>query len=398
MIHDCAVIGAGPAGSTCARYLAKKGFSVILLDRYEFPRDKPCGGGFAYKLLDEFPYLRKHEPELIEGICKVGVVHSPNRRVILRGRVEMAVTRRSVFDNTLVQEAIDAGAEPAFGKQAKDVVIKHDGVTIELSSGNTVRSRVVVGADGVNSVTARTTGLHRRWAHNSVTPCRVAEVPMATDEIDRIYGIEREYHFFANLEGRPGYAWIFPKRSTVNLGLGVVATHASGLPSQFNRFVGYLTSRGMLDKAFNPSAAKGALVPTGGTLDRTYTDRCILIGDSAGFVNPLTGGGISYAMHAARYAAHVIGNALESSDVSADRLSEYQDLWWEDFGGLLNQMVKVQKILTSPYTDLFFEIGKRDEKIQEIVTLSMAESTESRTDTKRLVARTLWVCLREALT
>ncbi len=398
MIYDCAIIGAGPAGSTCARYLAEKGCSVLLLDRHEFPRDKPCGGGFSYNLLDEFPYLKKHEQDIIEEICKVGVIHSPNRRVMLRGNVEMAVTRRTVFDNALVEEAIAAGTELTFRTRAKAVDINHDGATIKLSPGNTVKSRVVVGADGINSVTARTTGLHRKWAHNAVTPCRVAEIPMAANQIDSIYGSEREYHFYANLEGRPGYAWVFPKRSTVNIGLGVVATHASGLRSQFNRFVRYLVSQGMVGSAPNLSGAKGALVPTGGTLERTYTDRCILIGDSAGFVNPITGGGISYAMHAARYGAQVICNALESNDLSADMLSEYQDLWWKDFGRSMNQMVKIQKILTSPYTDLLFEIGKRDEKIQEIVALSMAESKDSAPDAKRLVARILWVCLREALT
>lgn len=397
MIYDCAIVGAGPAGSTCARYLAKKGFGVFLLDRHRFPRDKPCGGGFSYGLLDDFPYLKKREKEMVHGICQVGVVHSPNRKITLRGHVEMAVTLRTVLDSILVEEAVDAGSVPAFGLQAKDIRISSDCVRIQTSPEREIKARVVVGADGTNSMVARATGLNRKWQANAVTPCRVAEIAMHPDLIDDTYGEEREYHFYANLEGRPGYGWIFPKKNTVNVGLGIVASYASGLPAHFDRFVGFLMREGLLGKGCNLSTAKGALVPTGGTLEKTYADRCLLVGDSAGFVNPITGGGISYAMRAARHASQVINEGLDRDDLSSSFLSEYQRLWYNDFGMSINQMVLAQKVFTSPYTDLLFEIGSRDRTIRQMVTSSMAESEDPRPDAKRLLARTLWVCLREAL-
>ncbi|TFG29069.1 hypothetical protein EU528_10205, partial [Candidatus Thorarchaeota archaeon] len=70
-MFDAAVIGAGPGGATTSRYLAKSGLKVCIIDKDHFPRDKPCGGGFAEGLLDEFPYLRKREKEFLKGVAKV---------------------------------------------------------------------------------------------------------------------------------------------------------------------------------------------------------------------------------------------------------------------------------------------------------------------------------------
>ncbi|MFX1603937.1 MAG: FAD-dependent oxidoreductase, partial [Promethearchaeota archaeon] len=109
-MHDVAIIGAGPAGATAARYLAKTGFDVYLIDRDQFPRDKPCGGGFSPDLIDDFPYLKSRTNKFLKGVCRIGVLHSPNRRTVLKGRADMAVALRKDFDNVLYEAAIDAGA------------------------------------------------------------------------------------------------------------------------------------------------------------------------------------------------------------------------------------------------------------------------------------------------
>ena len=68
-MFDIAVIGAGPGGATASRYLAKKGLTVCLIDKDQFPRDKPCGGGFSENLIDEFPYLRRRTKDFLKGIA-----------------------------------------------------------------------------------------------------------------------------------------------------------------------------------------------------------------------------------------------------------------------------------------------------------------------------------------
>ncbi len=393
-MYDVAVIGAGPGGATASRYLAKKGLKVCMIDKDTFPRDKPCGGGFSKGLLDEFPYLGKRSDEFLKGVASVGVLHSPNRRIVLKGSVDMAVALRTDFDNVLFESAVEEGAEPLVGIRAKSVRFHKDHSEVTLKGSESIKAHVVIGADGVSSMVARETGLNRRWPSSMITACRVAEVPAKFNEIIDRYTENLNYHFYANLGGLPGYGWIFPKRDTINIGLGIVGTHAQGLPRVFDAFVQHLKRENLLMQDADLSKAKGGLVPTGGPLSRSYIERCILLGDSAGMVSPITGGGIAYAMRAAKYAAAVLTKVIEADNFGSGILGEYEKIWRNDFGDTFKDQLLAQKIFTSPFTDLLFEIGKRDEKIQEMVSEAMAESAEEGIDVKNLILRTIFVCLR----
>ncbi len=393
-MFDVAVIGAGPGGATVSRYLARNGLKVCLIDKDEFPRDKPCGGGFSMGIIDDFPYLQRRVNDFLKGVAKVGILHSPNRRIHLRGSVDMAVTLRIDFDNVLFESAIEEGAEPFPRERAKSISFHNDYVEVILKNSNPVRARVVIGADGVSSMVARDTGLNRRWRSSMITACRVAEVPAKPTEIIDRYTENLNYHFYANLGGLPGYGWIFPKRDTINVGLGIVGNHAQGLPKVFDSFVRLLKKEGLLMKDADLKGQQGALVPTGGPISKSYRDRCLLLGDSVGMVSPLTGGGIAYAMRAGRYASRVLTNALENDNLRSSELHEYERLWRNDFGNEFREQLLAQKIFTSPFTDLLFNIGSRDMKIQSMVADAMAESSDEGIDVKRLIARTLYVCLK----
>lgn len=396
-MHDVVVIGAGPAGATAARYMAKLGLDVCLIDKDEFPRDKPCGGGFSRGIVDDFPYLKPRASEFMKGIARVGILHSPNRKIVLEGKVDMAVALRTDFDNVLFEEAVSTGSLPLTGTRARSVSFQDGSVTVEVTGGRLIKGRVLIGADGVTSMVARQTGLNTRWPSSTITACRVCEVPAKNQDVLDRYTENLNYHFFANLGGEPGYGWIFPKEETINVGLGIVGTHARGLPRVFDSFVRFLKGRGLLLQDSDLSSAKGALVPTGGPIKQTVRDRCLLLGDSAGQVSPLTGGGIVYAMRAARYAAHVITGAIENDTTDASTLQMYQKLWQSDFGDEFKNQLLAQKIFTGSFTDVLFKIGSKDEKIQEMVSEAMSESSDGDIDVKRLVLRTLFVCLREAM-
>ena len=396
-MFDVAVIGAGPGGSTTARYLAKLGFDVCLIDKDRFPRDKPCGGGFSIHLVDDFPYLKKRENDFLKGICRVGVLHSPNRKTVMRGRVDMAVALRTDFDNVLFESAIDAGATSLTGHRAKSIEISSNGAEVSLRDGSSVTAKILVGADGVTSMVARSTGLNTRWRSSDVTACRVAEIPTKPSFVEDVYTADREYHFFANLGGMPGYGWIFPKLDTINIGLGIVGNHAKGLPMHFNTFVRLLAKTGYLGKEVNLGAAKGALLPIGGTISKSYSNRCMLVGDSAGMVNPITGGGIAYAMNAGRLAARVLGNRIENDAFDEIGLSVYQKIWMKQFGNEIRSQLLVQKIFTGPFASALFEIGARDSSLQNIVSELMSEASQGKNDVTKILGRFLYVCLREAV-
>jgi digeranylgeranylglycerophospholipid reductase len=396
-MYDIAIIGAGPAGATAARFLAKAGLKVCVVDKATFPRDKPCGGGFSMRIVDEFPYLKARLNDFLKGIAKVGVLHSPNRRIVLQGKVDMAVTLRTDFDNVLLESALEQGIDSFVGVRAKHVKINTDSSKIVLSNGDSIMASVIIGADGVTSMLARETGLQKKWPKENITACRVSEIPAKSTEIIDRYTEDLHYHFYANLGGLPGYGWIFPKQDTINIGLGVVGAYAQGLPKVFDAFVRYLKHEGLLMNNADVSSAKGALVPTGGPLKKSYANGCLLVGDAAGMVSPLTGGGIAYAMKAARFAAKVLVSAFEEDAVGENRLWQYEQLWQSDFGKEFREQLLIQRLFTGPFTDLLFEIGKRDKQIQEMVSESMSESSEEKPDVKKLAFRTLMVCLRGAL-
>ncbi|MFX0055504.1 MAG: NAD(P)/FAD-dependent oxidoreductase [Candidatus Hermodarchaeota archaeon] len=396
-MYDVAVIGAGPGGSTTGRYLAKQGFDVCLIDKDRFPRDKPCGGGFSTHLISEFPYLKKRQKEFLKGVCHVGVLHSPNRTRVMRGCIDMAVALRTDFDSALLESALDAGASSIIGHRAKSISVSNNSATVSLDNGRDISTKVIVGADGVTSMVARSTGLNTKWSSKDVTACRVAEVPVDPDTVEELYTADREYHFFANLGGLPGYGWIFPKFETINVGLGIVADHAKGLPGQFHSFTKFLMKKGYLNEDADLRNAKGALLPTGGTISKSYAKRCLLVGDSAGMVNPITGGGIEYAMKAGKLAAVVLGKCLNDDMADEASLSTYQKMWMQLFGNEIKSQLLVQRIFTGSFANVLFEIGSRDIVLQETVSELMSEASQGRNDVTKLFGRFLYVCLKEAL-
>lgn len=397
MMYDVAIVGAGPAGSTAARYLAKLGLSVCLIDKCKFPRDKPCGGGFSPQLLEEFGYLKSRDNSFPKSISRTGVLHSGNGLVTLKGHAEMIMTLREQFDNTLFHDALVQGAGYLTPVRVKSVQIGDEKAAVQLSDGEVVDARAIIGADGVSSTVARDTGLNIRWPPRALTACKVMEVPAKESQISDYYGEDKEYHFFANFGQRPGYGWIFPKTQTVNVGLGFVTNTGGNLVARFALFVRMLKKKGLLVPSADPSHARGALVPTAGSIPCTIADRCLLVGDSAGMVSPLTGGGIAYAMRAGKFAAIALASALEQDDLRAESFVTYERAWRHSFGRDMKRQLVAQKLFTSSLADILFEIGHRDTKLQDMVASLMSSGSTKANRAASIAARAFLVCLREAV-
>jgi len=396
-MYDVAIVGAGPGGSSAGRQLGKMGFNVCLIDKSNLPRDKPCGGGFSPRLLSEFPYVGRRSSAFVKSISHSAVLHSPNGHVVLRGKSDMVMTLRTDFDSTLFRLAIEEGAYPTTPFNVVSVRINEGSVALFSSRGEEIRARAVIGADGASSIVARQTGLNRRWPAGSITACQVMEVPVTESDIASCYGPDKEYHLYTNVGGSPGYGWVFPKSTTVNVGLGIVANRARRLPTLFLLFTKMLKRGGLIPQRVDSFRARGALVPTTGPIPMSLTRRCLLVGDSAGMVNPLTGGGIAYAMHAGRLAGAVLGKALEHDRLDAASLIQYQRAWNRDFGHEIKGQLAAQKLFTSPLDGVLFEIGDRDTEIQRMVASLMSGSIAGREKVGPIALRALWVCLREAL-
>lgn len=334
MKYDVVIVGAGPAGSTAAKYLAEKKYKVLLIDKDAFPRDKPCGGGLPTRVMKQFPYIE----EFIDSISYGSFTHSSSLKYTLkfvRDKPLLATVLRKDFDDGLVKLAVRAGATFLCEKTVKDVTIQKDTAVILLDDMEKIEAKIVLGCDGMRSVVAEKTNLCKKM--DDICICLVQEQPMSTEQLKKYFTDKKIVHLFIKTQGIAGYGWIFPKKKHLNIGMGQFesAVHTSkpkiNLKESYRSYIELLKEKKMLPKSFKIENVKGGTLPVF-PLKKTYTNRVLLCGDAAGFVNSITGEGIYYAMTSAQMAAEIAAEAIKADDTSEQFLSRYQKIWMNDFG------------------------------------------------------------------
>jgi geranylgeranyl reductase family protein len=349
--HDADVIvaGAGPAGATAALHLARAGLRVLIVERYALPRQKPCGGGISTRALSRFPWLPGALARIATHAVSSLYLEGPSGGVFRMQANGPAVVliRRIEFDHLLASLAREAGAEilasTAIAQAAQDA----DGVTLRTRDGRELRAPMVVAADGVNSVVARRLGMNPGWPPARLALDMMEETPTAAlraaepDTLSVFYGYG----------GAHGYAYIFPKREHVNVGIGYVLPYFKAridlTPYDLQQtFVGDLRARGLMDGESQRGNFTPFLIPIGGPLRHTAAGRVLLAGDAGGFVNGFSAEGIYYAMVTGELAAAALlaarrGRAI---DPAAARRS-YVRAWKREIGAELRDSVLIQKYL-----------------------------------------------------
>jgi geranylgeranyl reductase family protein len=335
--YDVIIVGAGPAGSTLGWRLASAGVKTLVLDGARFPREKVCGDYIeprGLRLLDKMGCL-----QTLEASSPLPIIYSSTyvdgKRCYI-GRIPFYgvhknlpphgyIVPRDVLDNVILETAVRTGASAHQETYVTGFSADGSGVTVEATRhGDRVvyRGRLIVGADGVNSVVARHAGL-------------LADDPRHIALSQRAYadgydGGIGEAAFFFDGDFFPGYGWMFPmSQGRVNLGVGVLKEtcqrNGIAVPKLFRVFFDKL-------KRSHPRCRKlklvrppiGGIVKTYGGAGRNYFDKGLLIGDAGSFVDPMTGEGITPAMESALIAAQVILDALSKKQIDATSLSAYE--------------------------------------------------------------------------
>ncbi|HID90748.1 TPA: NAD(P)/FAD-dependent oxidoreductase [Candidatus Bathyarchaeota archaeon] len=388
MTYDAVIVGGGPAGSTAAKVLAERGLSVVVVEEKTFPRDKPCAGHLPPHVLRRFPYAARFIDNEIFGI----VMWSPS----LRYRAEWlsdepisAVCLRRRFDHGLLRLAVEEGARVIEGNAVGGVKVESGYAEVSLRDGTRLRGEMVIGADGVNSVVARRTGLNPGWAPERLGICMNVEA-----RVGDAAPVEKRICLHPSYGGLPGYAWLFPKREHVNIGIGTFLTAArrDSLRAAFVDYVGLLKREGLIPGAVKAGGWRAHLIPIRGYLRRTYTDRVMLCGDAAGFVSPFTGEGIYYAMSSGEIAANVAVRAIEEGDATKRALSSYRKMWMEDFGKDLRAGAWLQRLLIDK-TERLVRLMSEDEEFKNMAyNLFMANIPARKYRLKAIkAAMTSWV-------
>lgn len=321
---DVLIVGAGPAGATTARYCADKDTRVLLIDRRkEIGYPVQCGEFLPApkEMYSMFPRtmdleeLFELDGEQVKGMSRFIDMISPRGRRYRCNFEGMTLDRRQ-FDKHLVKLATERGAEI---RTETAFISMKEGVA-QTTMGD-ITAKVIVGADGPKSKTARAAGL------KGPDVCYPAITGQAEGDFEPVIKM-----YFGGL-APGGYAWIIPKKDSANVGLGVnPRLHEGSLRDLFDKFLAsHLLSAKDVTMGF---------VPQSGPVSRTVAGKVILVGDAAGHVMATNGGGIPLAMVAGRIAGQAIGEHLKKGA----SLEQYESKWREVLGKPLATSLWTRKL------------------------------------------------------
>lgn len=348
MTPDCdvLVIGAGPAGSSAALRARQLGLTVALIDKARFPRDKLCGGGITGRCRSHLDALFAPLPASIWQESGKVQLFAGNRVIAdLPDIPPIAYTMRTDLDAALLAQAVAAGAEDLTGQRID--VLDLESNRIRTVSGRDVAARVIIGADGVNSLVART--LHgRAYDPAFIGFALEVEVPLPEGGVTPYLDMTAAYW---------GYAWGFPKRDSLTLGIGGWQSRNPDLKAKFEA---WLRARG-----HDPTTLriKGHHIPSGDQRLPPGRGAVLLAGDAAGLVDPITGEGIAWAVKSGALAAEAAAEAL-SRGTPAVALDCYRRL----VRPVQNEIITARRFARFIYHPLlqgrFLQALSRSERVQ----------------------------------
>jgi geranylgeranyl reductase family protein len=369
------IVGAGPAGSFAAELLARGGARVALFDGRPEGEPKACGGGVTAKALKAWPQLLNAVGRTITNLD----LYSPSgKRLHLDLEEPFAIYSRVVFDSYLRERARDAGAEVFSEKiSARKAKKTEPGWTLNGNAGSTWSGKLLVGADGANS------GLAKRFAG-----------PLPPSDMEVAFGYRAPLPVsgeapavVAFLPRWVGYAWAFPRPDHISFGIATTQDAFEHQPLDnllWQFMVGYYRKPESGNARFwddnisheskrirehlNASAERyAARIP--GLEDKTWDTRRVcgegwaLLGDAAGFADPVTGEGIYYALRSAQ---------LFADCYLAEHPLGYEARWREDFGEELRRAAQMRRrfygnFWGAPFTERMIEFARGHKGVKRVL-------------------------------
>jgi geranylgeranyl reductase family protein len=372
---DVLILGAGPAGSFAAERLARGGVSVALFDGRPEGEPKACGGGVTAKALKAWPLLLGAVGRTVSEL----EMYSPSgKHLHLQLDEPFAIYSRIAFDSYLRERARAAGAKVVSEKiTPRGTTRTENGWTLRSANGTEWSGKMLVGADGANSAIAK----------KLAGPLQAADMEVAFGYRAPLPEQGEAPTVIAFLPGWVGYAWAFPRLDHISFGIATTqdAFEHKALDELLWRFMlGYYRQREngktniwensrnradvVIEKNLGATAERyAARIP--GLADQTWETRraCdegwALLGDAAGFADPVTGEGIYYALRSAELFAEAF---LEG------RPQEYEQRWRQDFGAELRRASQMRRrfygnFWGAPFTERMIEFARGHSGIKKVL-------------------------------
>ncbi|HCX29132.1 MAG TPA: hypothetical protein DHU55_05075 [Blastocatellia bacterium] len=375
-LFDVLIVGAGPAGSFAAERLATGGLRVALFDGRPEGAPKACGGGVTAKALKAWPHLLNAVGRTVDEL----EMYSPSgKRLHLKLDEPFAIYSRVAFDSYLRERARESGAEVFFEKISTGGIKRtNTGWKLRSAGGTGWLGKMLVAADGANSAIAK----------KLAGPLSASDMEVAFGYRTPLPDRSEAPTVIAFLPGWVGYAWAFPRLDHISFGIATTqeAFDHKALDDLLWQFmIGYYRQRedghaniwNDLEEEPRARAIQRNLQATAeryaaripGLADKTWDQRraCgegwALLGDAAGFADPVTGEGIYYALRSAELFADAF---LEG------RPEEYEKLWRKDFGGELRRASQMRQrfygnFWGAPFTERMIEFARGHSGIKKVL-------------------------------
>jgi geranylgeranyl reductase family protein len=298
-VFDVAVIGSGPAGASAALKLAENGISTVLIEKETLPRYKTCGGGFVFRGRKNMPFdvsevVDREFNRVDIYFDKAGIHLSPERDQPI-----VSMIMRDDFDNLITQKAKKAGVTLLENYKLKDLTFGEI-ITLHTSQGD-VQAKFVIAADGALSPTAKIAG----WEETRyLIPALEYEVEVSPEDFERL---SKEVRF--DFDAVPlGYGWSFPKKNHLSIGVASARRTKIDLKKYYREYLVTLGIKEVVYEEFH-----GFQIPVSPREDGFFRKNVMLVGDAAGFADPVTAEGISNAILTGVMAAEsIIEGQLDS--------------------------------------------------------------------------------------
>ncbi|WP_321415626.1 geranylgeranyl reductase family protein [uncultured Desulfobacter sp.] len=291
-MYDVIIVGAGPAGTTAGYLLGRSGFSVLVLDRKNFPRKKACAGGITPKAIELFPF---DISGLVRRVCREVKIVRPGRSFfVVKAKTPLCyITKRMELDAYSLGKAVQAGC--CFKKIDKIIRLDQDdqGVSLTLScEGKTdfIRAGYLIGADGANSKIRRLIGGQKSCIVK--LPALEADVPVKNAEFYKM-----TFDFSRDING---YYWSFPRKNHVNIGMFSARPNGTMNRALLKKYAREQFGTDIL------TDVKGYPIATSSGRMHIGAGRVLLTGDAAGLAEPLLGEGIYSALKSGILSARAI--------------------------------------------------------------------------------------------